>query len=99
MGRGFRALMRRIHRIPLPVHDGVVDAVLYVWARIRGTEEPGGVALILGEQQWDRALAEEVVVVQGLLEKRVGVVRVDHPIPCALAGLEDWLGAAVRPGP
>jgi hypothetical protein len=83
--------MRRIHRILLPMDDGVVDAVRHVRARVRSAKDPGGIGLVFGEQQWDCARAEEVVVVQGLLEERVGVVRVDHPVPRTLDSLEDWL--------
>jgi hypothetical protein len=55
----------------------VVDTILDIGAPGGRAVDPGVIGFILGEQQGDRALAVEVIVLQGLQEQRVRMVRVD----------------------
>ena len=57
--RGLRPRLPGIHRLPLAVHDVVVDPVLDVRGRVRPVAEALGVGLVLGEEPLGRAVGVE----------------------------------------
>jgi hypothetical protein len=77
------------------VDDGIVHAIFYVGALVPRAAESDIVGVVLGEQQWDLALAIEVIIVQ----QQVGMVRVDYAVPQALVSVQERLRVAIRPGP
>ena len=95
VGSGFCAPLRGIYRPCLSVDDGIVHAILYVRALVPGAVESDVIGLVLSEQQWDLALAIEVIIVQ----RQVGMVRVDYAESWALVRVQDRLRVAIRPGP
>ena len=52
-------LLLGAHSIVAAVDDEPVDAILYIGRQVRGTEEPLGVGLILGEEQRGGALTRQ----------------------------------------
>src|SRR5215471_18156734 len=62
MGGSFGAGVRRVDRLLLSVHDGVVDAVFDVRIGVGRAKEPRVVGLVLGEEQRDVALTVQVAL-------------------------------------
>ncbi len=100
MRRHLRAGARRVHRGGVALDQKVVERVLDVGRRVLRSEQPCVVGLVLGEQQRRVGIDVQVVVVQRLLEQRIGVVGMHHGQPRTIELLQHRLRAArpLRPG-
>ncbi len=80
----------RVHRLPAPVDDVVVDAVLDVGAGVRAAEEALVVGLVLGEEQRRLALHVQPALAE------LGVRGRDHPRarPCRRPRRSDGFGGS-----